>query len=111
MLESGQFTVFATFLAQEGKVEQMEAICRESFTLTKASPGLQQVICLESPKPDKPFIFLSIWRDKADFQAFLQTTAMREFHSKAAVQKMFDTAMQEATADFYSVMDAWNPTH
>ncbi|MDX1417510.1 MAG: antibiotic biosynthesis monooxygenase family protein [Candidatus Promineifilaceae bacterium] len=109
MLETGQFTVYATFLAQKGKYEQMEAICRESLSLTKTAPGLQQVICLEPPNPEKPFVFVSIWHSKANFQAFLQTPDMREFHSKAAVQKMFDTAMQEATADFYSVMDAWEP--
>ena len=109
MIETGQFTVYATFLAQDGKYAQTEALCRESLTLTKAASGLQQAICLEPPKPDKPFVFVSIWRDKADFQTFLQTPAMREFHSKTAVQKMFDTAMQEATADYYSVMDAWIP--
>lgn len=107
MIETGQFTVYATFLAHEGKYEQMESICRESLALTKTAPGLQQVICLEPPKPEKPFVFFSIWRSKRDFQAFMQTPAMHEFHSKTAVQAMFDTAMQEATADFYSVMDTW----
>lgn len=111
MIETGQFTVYATFLAHEGKYKEMEALCRESLVLTKAASGLQQVICLEPPKPEMPFVFLSIWRDKADFQAFLQTPAMRAFHSKTAVQEMFDTAMQKATADYYSVMDAWIPAH
>ena len=111
MLKTGQFTVYATFLAHEGKVEQMEAICRESFALTKAAPGVQQVICLEPPKPEKPFVFVSIWQSKDDFQAFMQTPAMREFHSKTAVNHMFATAMQTATADFYSVMDAWVTPH
>lgn len=109
MVKTGQFTVYATFLARDGEYAQMAALCRESLTLTKAAPGLQQVICLEPPKPEKPFVFMSIWRDKADFQAFLQTPAMRAFHSKTAVQTMFETAMQAATADFYSVMDTWFP--
>lgn len=111
MVETGQFTVYATFLAHEGKYEQMQAICRESLALTKAAPGVQQAICLEPPKPEKPFVFVSIWRSKQDFQAFLQTPAMQAFHSKTAVQQMFDTAMQAATADFYTIMDAWNPLH
>ena len=111
MIKTGQFTLYATFLAKEGQYEQMAEICRESFELTKAASGLQQVICLEPPKPDKPFVLISVWQSKADFQMFLQTPAMREYHSKTAVQAMFDTAMQEATADFYTMMDAWLPTH
>jgi quinol monooxygenase YgiN len=110
MIETGNFTVYATFLAQHDRYDQMQAICRESFDLTKATPGLKQVICLEPPKPEQPFVFVSIWQSRSDFQAFLQTPAMHTFHSKTAIQKMFDTAMQAASADFYTVMDAWSST-
>ena len=108
MIKTGQFTLYATFLAKEGQYEQMAEICRQSFALTQAASGIRQVICLSPPKPDKPFVFVSIWQSEADFQAFLQTPAMREFHSKTAVQAMFDTAMADATADFYTIMDAWS---
>lgn len=111
MLETGQFTVYATFQARDGAYDEMAAICRESLALTKAAPGVQQAICLEPPKPDKPFVFVSIWRDKRDFQAFLQTPGMKQFHSQAAVQQMFDTAMQTATAEFYTVMESWVTPH
>lgn len=111
MLETGQFTVYATFLAQEGKYEQMKALCRESLRLTKAAPGVEQAICLEPPKPEKPFVFVSIWQSRDDFQSFLKTPSMQEFHGKTAVQYMFDTAMQTATADFYTVMEAWVTPH
>ena len=111
MLESGQFTLYATFLAHEGKFAELEAICRETLALTKAAPGVTQVICLEPPKPQQPFVFVSIWQSKDDFQAFLKSPPMQVFHSKAAVQQMFDTAMQSATADFYTVMDAWVTPH
>lgn len=108
MIKTGQFTLYATFLAKEGQYEQMAEICSQSVTLTQAASGIQQVICLSPPKPNKPFVFISIWQSKADFQAFLQTPAMREFHSKTAVQAMFDTAMEESTADFYNIMDVWS---
>ncbi len=111
MTETGQFTLYATFLAQQGQYEQMKAICRDSLALTKAAPGVQQAICLEPPKPEKPFVIISIWRSKEDFQTFLKSPPMQEFHSKTAVQQMFDTAMQEATADFYTVMDTWVTPH
>ncbi len=107
MLEDGQFSLYATFLAQEGKYAEMEAICRETLALTKAAPGVTQAICLALPKPEKPFVFVSVWQSKADFQAFLNSPPMQVFHSKTAVQQMFDTAMQTATAEFYTVMDAW----
>lgn len=106
MTETAQFTLYATFLAHEGEYEQMKAICRDSLALTKAEPGVQQAICLEPPKPEKPFVFVSIWRSQDDFQTFLKSPPMQEFHSKTAVQQMFDTALQEATADFYTVMKA-----
>jgi quinol monooxygenase YgiN len=111
MLESGQFTLYATFLAHEGKYAEMEAICRETLALTIAAPGVTQAICLEPPKPEKPFVFMSVWDSKDDFQAFLKSPPMQVFHSKTAVQQMFDTAMQDATADFYTVMDAWVTPH
>lgn len=111
MLESGQFTLFATFLAHEGKYAEMEAICRETLALSKAAPGVTQAICLEPPEPEKPFVFVSVWQSKDDFQAFLKSPPMQAFHSKTAVQQMFDTAMQAATADFYTVMDAWVTPH
>lgn len=111
MLESGQFTLYATFLAHEGKYAEMETICRETLALTKEAPGVTQAICLEPPKPEKPFVFVSIWESKDDFQAFLKSPPMQVFHSKTAVQQMFDTAMQDATADFYTVMDAWASPH
>lgn len=107
MTETGQFTVYATFLAQEGRYEQMKSLCRESLRLTKAASGVTQAICLEPPQPEKPFVFVSIWQSKSDFQSFLKTPPMQEFHGKTAVQHMFDTAMQTATADFYTVMEAW----
>ena len=44
MIETGQFTLYATFLAHQGQYEQMKAICRESLALTKAAPGVQQAI-------------------------------------------------------------------
>jgi len=111
MIETGQFTLYATFLAHQGQYEQMKAICRDSLALTKAAPGVQQAICLEPPKPEKPFVIISIWRSQDDFQAFLKSPPMQEFHSKTAVQQMFDTAMQDATADFYTVLDTWVIPH
>ena len=111
MLESGQFTLYATFLAHKGKYAEMEAICRETLALTIAAPGVTQAICLEPPKPEKPFVFMSVWESKDDFQTFLRSPPMQVFHNKTAVQKMFDTAMQDATADFYTVMDAWVTPH
>ena len=111
MLDSGQFTLYATFLAQEGKYAEMQTICRETLAVTAAAPGVTQAICLEPPKPDKPFVFVSVWESKDDFQAFLKSPPMQVFHSKEAVQQMFDTAMQDATADFYTVMDAWVRPH
>jgi heme-degrading monooxygenase HmoA len=111
MIKPGQFTVYATFLAQSGKYEEMKAINRESFSLTQETPGLLQVFCFEPPKPEKPFVFVSIWGSKTDFQAFLKTARMREFHSEQAIKRMFETAMADATAEFYTVMDAWHAPH
>lgn len=111
MVSSGQFTLYATFLAHEGKYAEMEAICRETLALTQAASGVTQAICLEPPKPNKPFVFMSVWESKDDFQAFLNSPPMQAFHSRTAVQHMFDTAMQDATADFYTVMDAWVTPH
>lgn len=107
MLATGQFTVYATFLAYEGKYEQMKELCHQSLTLTKAATGAKHALCLEPPKPEKPFVFVSVWQSKGDFQAFLQSPPMQEFHNKAAVQQMFDTALQKATADFYTVLESW----
>jgi quinol monooxygenase YgiN len=111
MIESDQFTVHATFLAQPDKYEEMKAITRESFALNREQPGLVQVICLEPVSADKPFIFVSIWRSKSDFQTFLKTPEMREYHSSQAIKIMFETAMADASADFYTVMDAWHAPH
>lgn len=111
MIEEGQFTLCAAFLAHEGKFEAVKALCLESLALTQAAVGVQQALCLEPSKPEKPFVFISIWRSEADFQAFLQTQPMRAFHSKTAVQQMFETAMQEAKADFYTVVSAWVKPH
>ncbi|MCO5194347.1 MAG: antibiotic biosynthesis monooxygenase [Anaerolineae bacterium] len=111
MIETGQFTLHATFLAQPDKYKEMKAIARESFALTQDTPGLLQVLCLEPPKPDKPFVFVSIWQPKADFQAFLKTPAMREYHSQQAIKTMFETAIADSSADFYTIMDAWDAPH
>lgn len=111
MIETGQFTLHATFLAQPNQYDAMKALTRDSFALTQATPGLQQVICLEPPKETLPFVFISVWQSKADFQAFLQTPAMREFHSKDAVEAMFATAIADSSAEFYTVMDAWHAPH
>ena len=40
MIDAGQFTLHATFLAQPDKVEEMKTITRESFALTRETPGL-----------------------------------------------------------------------
>ena len=111
MIDAGQFTLHATFLAQPDKYEEMKAITRESFALTRETPGLLQVLCLEPPKAEKPFVFVSVWRSKADFQAFLKSPAMVEYHSSEAIKAMFETAMADATADFYTVLDAWTAPH
>ncbi len=111
MINSDQFTVHATFLAHPGKYEEMKAISRESFAVTQETPGLLQLFCFEPPKAEKPFVIVSIWQSKADFQTFLTTAKMREFHSAKAIKRMFETAMAEATADFYTVMDAWHAPH
>ncbi|MCA9980154.1 MAG: antibiotic biosynthesis monooxygenase [Anaerolineales bacterium] len=111
MLDTGQFTLYATFLAHEGKFEETKALCQESLRLTKTAVGVQQAICLEPPQPEKPFVVVSIWRTKEDFQQFLQTPEMKAFHNKTAVQEMFKTALQTATADFYTLMDSWVTSH
>ena len=111
MIDAGQFTLHATFLAQPDKYEEMKAITRESFALTREAPGLLQVLCLEPSKVEKPFVFVSLWRTKADFQAFVKSPAMGEYHSSRAIQTMFETAMADATADFCTVMDAWTAPH
>jgi quinol monooxygenase YgiN len=111
MIDAGQFTLHATFLAQPGKYEEMKEITRESFALTRETPGLLQVLCLEPSAADKPFVFVSVWRSKADFQAFLKSPVMREYHRSQAIKAMFETAMAEASADFYAVMDAWTVPH
>ena len=111
MIDAGQFTLHATFLAQPDKYEEMKAITRESFALTRETPGLLQVLCLEPPKAEHPFVFISVWRTKADFQAFMTSPAMVEYHSSQAIRTMFETAMADATAEFYTVMDAWTVTH
>lgn len=108
MIEQGQFTVHASFLAQPDKYDEMKAISRQSFDLTRDTPGLVHLLCLEPTKAEEPFVIVSIWRAKADFQAFLQTPRMREFHSNQAIQTMFETAMAEATANFCTVMGEWH---
>lgn len=108
MIEQGQFTLHATFRAQPDKYDEMKAISRQSFGLTRDTPGLMHLLCLEPTKIGEPFVIVSVWRAKADFQAFLQTPRMREFHSNQAIQTMFETAMAEATANFCTVMDEWH---
>lgn len=111
MIEQGQFTVHATFRAQPDKYEAMKAISQQSFDITRNTPGLVHLLCLEPTKTEEPFVIVSVWRAKSDFQSFLQTPKMREFHSKQAVQTMFETAMAEATANFCTVMDEWGIDH
>ena len=111
MIQQGQFTVHATFRTQPDKYEAMKAISRQSFEITRNTPGLVHLLCLEPTKAKDPFVIVSIWRAKTDFQTFLKTPQMRDFHSTQAVQAMFEKAMAEATANFYTVMDEWHPSH
>ena len=107
MIEQGQFTLYATFKAHQGQYESMKAATLESFALTREAAGLLEVICLEPPKTELPFVLISIWRSKADFQAFLKSPPMLEYHSQQAVKTMFETILADATAEFYTTLDGW----
>ena len=104
---AGSFSVYATFTAKSGQYQAMKEIMRHSCDLNKDTPWLLQMVCLEPPKEDKPFVFISIWESHEAFNTFLKTPSMKEFHNAKAIKKMQAEAMGQSSAEFYALMDTW----
>ncbi|MCA9838833.1 MAG: antibiotic biosynthesis monooxygenase [Trueperaceae bacterium] len=103
------FSVYASFTAKPGQYEAMKEIMQTSCDLNKGTPGLLQMVCLEPPRQDKPFVFVSIWESRNAFHAFLKTDRMKAFHSAKAIRELQAQAMGQSSAEFYSVFDVWQP--
>lgn len=101
------FSIYATFTAKKGQYETLKDIMETSCELNKGTPGLIQMLCLEPPKEDKPFVFVSIWDSREAFNAFLKSSKMQEFHNAKAIREMQEQAMGQSSAEFYQLMDIW----
>ena len=111
MLETGQFTVYATFLAKTGQYEALNKLNVESFEATKAAPGLIHMMFLKPPKEDKPFVFIAIWESKKHFSTFMKSSEAQAFHNAEAIKVLHETAMEKASAEFYTLQDVWTAPH
>ncbi|MEZ4607704.1 MAG: hypothetical protein R2865_13140 [Deinococcales bacterium] len=82
----------------------MKDIMETSCELNKGTRTIQ-MLCLEPPKEDKPFVF--IWDSREAFNAFLKSSKMQEFHNAKAIREMQEQAMGQSSAEFYQLMDIW----
>lgn len=108
-VKAKSFSVYATLTAKPGQYETMKDIMQKSCNLNKETPGLLQMVCLEPPKEDKPFVFVSIWESREAFNAFLKTDRMKAFHNAKAIREIQAKAMSQSSAEFYSVFETWQP--
>ncbi len=111
ILETNQFTVYATFQSKPGQYDALKDVNQKSFELSKNAPGLMQMFWLDPPKPDAPFVFIAFWRSKEDFQNFMQSPQAQQFHNAKNIRALMDSAMEKATAQFYTLADEGHVEH
>jgi len=91
------FTLIELYYPKEGRLEEMMAIAKASAKMIQGMPGLIQSQVLR-PVGKGPISNISTWRSQTEFQAFVQSDAMK------ALLKSDDFANAKAWTDDLKAM-------
>ena len=106
-----KFTLVANFYPIEGKEEDLQQIMDDSMAYTLGASGLLQAFSFKPEKPSKPFVFISVWESKKHWQSFMKSPAAQATHQKDNLKHLFETALKDTSAEFYTVRKEWHIDH
>ena len=106
-----KFTLVANFYPIEGKEEDLQQIMDASMEYSVGTSGLIQAFSFKPEKPSKPFVFISVWESKKYWQDFMKSPAAQAAHQKENLKNLFETALKDTTAEFYTVRGEWHIDH